>query len=123
MGLPEGLEGPRPTEFVAQLLQELLGLDDRPVLDRAHRALCARPKEGDPPHPLVIRVNLFQVRNQILCRAGEASPLLYNGRRISIFPDFTPTVARKRAAFAKVKKALHSCRNYDYVWSYKIFKK
>ena len=26
------------------------------------------------------------------------------GRRISIFPDFTPAVAKKRAAFATVKK-------------------
>lgn len=87
--MPEGLEGPCHTEFTAKFLQDLLGLDDKLVLDRAHRTLRARPKDG-PPHPLVIRVNLFQVRNQILRRAGEVSPLSYNGRRISIFPDFTP---------------------------------
>lgn len=114
VGLPEGTEGPRPTEFMAQLLQDLLGLDDKPVLDRAHRTLRIRPKEGEPPRPLVIRVNLFQVRNQILRQAREASPLLFMGRRISIFPDFTPTVAGKRAAFAKVKKELHSCPNIKF---------
>lgn len=114
VGLPEGTEGPRPTEFTAQLLQDTLGLDDKPMLDRAHRTLRAKPKDGEPPRPLVIRVNLFQVRNHILRRAGEASPLSYMGRRISIYPDFTPAVAKKRAAFASVKKVLHSCPNVKF---------
>ncbi|KAI3352570.1 hypothetical protein L3Q82_005506 [Scortum barcoo] len=35
VGIPEGTEGPRPTDFVATLLQDLLGLDNKPVLDRA----------------------------------------------------------------------------------------
>lgn len=114
VGLPEGIEGPRPTEFSAQLLQDILGLEDKPVLDRAHRTLRAKPKDGEPPRPLIMRVNLFQVRNQILRRAGEASPLSYMGRRISIYPDFTPAVAKKRAAFATVKKELHSCPNVKF---------
>ena len=114
MGLPEGTEGPRPTEFTAQLLQDILGLDNKPMLDRAHRTLRAKPKDGEPPRPHVIWVNLFQVRNQILRRAGEASPLSYMGRRISIFPDFTPTVAKKRAAFPAVKRELHSCPNVKF---------
>ncbi|XP_035508028.1 uncharacterized protein LOC118320994, partial [Morone saxatilis] len=114
VGLPEGTEGPRPTEFIAQLLEDILGLDDKPVLDRAHRTLRAKPKDGEPPRPLVIRVNLFQVRNQILRRAGEAFPLSYMGKRISIFPDFTAAVAKKRAAFAAVKKELHSCPNVKF---------
>lgn len=89
LGLPEGSEGPRPTEFTAQLLQDLLGLDDKPVLDRSLRA---EPRNGEPPRPLIIPVNLFQVRNQILRGAGEVSPLLFRGKKISIFPDFTSTV-------------------------------
>ena len=114
VGLPEGAEGPRPTEFMAKFLQDLLGLSDRPVLDPAHRTLRARPKDGDPPRPMIIRVHLFQVRNDILRRAGEASPLSHSGRRISIFPDFTSTVARKRATFIGVKKELHSCPNIKF---------
>ena len=114
VGLPEGTEGPRTTEFTAQLLQDTLGLDNKPMLDRAHRTLRAKPKDGEPPRPLVIRVNLFQVRNQILRRARDASPLSYMGRRISIYPDFTPAVAKRRAAFASVKKELHSCPNVKF---------
>ncbi|KAI3370897.1 hypothetical protein L3Q82_007406 [Scortum barcoo] len=71
LGLPEGSEGPRPTEFMARFLRDLLKLDSEPVLDRAHRSLRTRPRDGEPPRPFVmIRVNLFQVRNQILHRAG-----------------------------------------------------
>ncbi|KAJ8409744.1 hypothetical protein AAFF_G00218030 [Aldrovandia affinis] len=46
LGIPEGVEGPRPTESVAGLLQELLGLDEKPLLDRAHRTLRSRPRGG-----------------------------------------------------------------------------
>lgn len=108
MGVPEGLEGPRATDFVAQLLRDLLKLDEKPLLDRAHRILRERPKEGTPPRPFVVRVHFFHIRSQILQRAGESSPLLYNGKRISIFPDYTSSVAKKRAAFVPVKRILHS---------------
>lgn len=48
IGLKELSEGPQSTEFVAQLLQDLLGLDAKPDLDRAHRTLRPKPKEGEP---------------------------------------------------------------------------
>lgn len=109
VGIAEGCEGPRPTEFVSTLLQNLLGLDNAPALDRAHRTLRAKPKDGEPPRPFVVRVNLFQQRNEILKKAGSSPPLFYQGKRVSIFPDFTTAVAKKRATFSKVKKELHSC--------------
>ncbi|KAI4808750.1 hypothetical protein KUCAC02_000796 [Chaenocephalus aceratus] len=49
VGISEGLEGPRPTEFITKLLQEILRLDEKPLLDRAHRTLRDRPREGDAP--------------------------------------------------------------------------
>lgn len=69
VGLPEGSEGSRPTEYVAQLLQEILQLQDKPLLDRAHRTLREKPKKGEPPRPLVIRVHYFHVRTEILQKA------------------------------------------------------
>lgn len=107
LGVPEGLEGPRATVFVAQLVQDLLGLE-KPLLDRAHRTLWEKPKEGSLPRLFVARVHFFPVRTLILQRAGEASPLLYKGKRISIFPDYTSSVAKKRAAFSTVKRILRS---------------
>lgn len=112
VGLQEGLEAHRPTVFVAQLLKDLLNMDEVPLLDRAHRTLRARPKEGDAPRPLVIRVHFSHVRNEILRRASEisrASPLNYQGKRIYIFADYTTSVAKKRAAFSPVKRQLRTC--------------
>jgi len=77
MGIPEGLEGARATDFVAQLLRDLLKLDEKPLLDRAHQTLRERPKEGTLPRPFVVRVHFFHIRSQILQRAGESSPLLH----------------------------------------------
>lgn len=109
LGVPEGVEGPRPTEFIAQLLQELLGLGEKPLLDRAHRTLRSRPGDGQPPRPFVIRVHFFHVRNEILKKSGEASPLQYKGKRVSIFADYTTAVAKKRACFGEVKRQLRAC--------------
>lgn len=108
VGVPEGVEGSRPTDFIAQLLQDLLGLNEKPLLDRAHRTLREKPREGMPPRPFVARIHFFHVRILILQRAGEASPLLYNGKRVSVFPDYTSSVAKKRAAFSTVKRNLRS---------------
>ncbi|KAI4829318.1 hypothetical protein KUCAC02_023364 [Chaenocephalus aceratus] len=62
MGIPEGLEGARATDFVAQLLRDLLKLDEKPLLDRAHRTLRERPKEGTLPQPFVVRVHFFHIQ-------------------------------------------------------------
>ncbi|CAB1422910.1 unnamed protein product [Pleuronectes platessa] len=43
-----------------------------------------------------------------------SSPLLHNGERVQIFRDFTPTVARRRAAFVQVKRELHACANVKF---------
>lgn len=77
-------------------------------------APCAQELDKEPSQPLVIRVNFFQVQNQILRQATELSPLYHNGSRISIFPDFIPAVAKKRAAFASVKRELHCWTNVKF---------
>ncbi|CAL1608047.1 unnamed protein product [Knipowitschia caucasica] len=46
VGLPEDVEGSKPTAFFSQLLFEVLGADTLPSpprLDRAHRTLAAKP--------------------------------------------------------------------------------
>lgn len=114
LGIPEGVEGPRPTEFIAGLLQDVLGLEDKPLLDRAHRTLRERPGEGKPPRPFVIRVHFFHVRNNILKKASESSPILYRGKRVSLFADYTAAVAKRRASFGLVKRELRACPGVKY---------
>uniref|UniRef100_A0A3Q1FL37 L1 transposable element RRM domain-containing protein n=1 Tax=Acanthochromis polyacanthus TaxID=80966 RepID=A0A3Q1FL37_9TELE len=96
VGIPEGLEGARATEFL-------------PTLDRAHRIPRPKPGDGGPPRAFIVRVTSFHQRNEILCKAGAITPLIHNGKRISVFPDCTSAVAKMRAAFTTVKKDLCSC--------------
>lgn len=114
VGLPEGVKGPCPKDFVAQRLQDLLNLKAKPMLDRAQCMLRAKLKEGEPLQPLIVRVSQFQTRNHILHSAGEASPLVYNQSRVYIFLDFTPTVAKQWMAFVRVKRELYSCPNVKF---------
>ncbi|KAE8297846.1 hypothetical protein D5F01_LYC02318 [Larimichthys crocea] len=49
VGVPESVEGPRPTAFFAELLVEVFGegiLDSPPECDRAHRTLAEKLKPG-----------------------------------------------------------------------------
>lgn len=107
-GIPEGSEGTQPTNFIAELLQKLLNLEEKPLLDRAHRALREKPKDGAPPRPFIARVHFFHIRTDILQRAGKASPLRYEGKSVFISPDYTASVAKRRAAFGNVKRQLRT---------------
>ncbi|KAJ3598800.1 hypothetical protein NHX12_032764 [Muraenolepis orangiensis] len=72
LGVPEGVEGPHPTEYMADLLGDLLQLVDKPVLDRAHRSSRAKARVGEPPLPFVIRVHHFQTKELILRKSRAA---------------------------------------------------
>lgn len=52
---------------------------------------------------------IVQMRNEVLRRAYESSPLLYKGKRVFIFSDYTAAVAKTHTAFVRVKKELLSC--------------
>lgn len=108
LSVPDGLEGPRATDFIAELLLDLRGLNEKPLLDRAHQALREKPKDGDPPEPFIARVHFFHVQTRILQWAEVTSPLLYKGKRISICPDYTSSVAKKQAGFGTIKRNLRS---------------
>lgn len=95
----EDLEGGPNPEFVSGLLQDILSLDQKPIVDRAHRSLYEKSGKDKPPRPFIIRLHYYQDRDWILCRAEETSPLSYRERRILIFPDYTTAVAKKRALF------------------------
>lgn len=58
IGLPESIEGPRPSIFFSELLAEVFGdgvLESPPECDRAHRSLSDKPKPGQRPRPVIIR--------------------------------------------------------------------
>lgn len=113
IGIPEGAEGTRPTDFVADLLPKLLGEDNfsLPLLvDRAHRSLRPLPAEGARPRPFIARIHLFQVKEKILQLRRSHGPLQFRGQKVLIFPDYTSSVMEKRKQFADVLQELRSLK-------------
>ncbi|KAL0195705.1 hypothetical protein M9458_007211, partial [Cirrhinus mrigala] len=106
IGVPEGTEGLRPRDFIAGLLQEVLSLDEKPLIDRAHRTLRRRPEPHEPPRPFVLRIHYFHTLEDILRKAAAEKQLFHGGKRIQIFPDYPPAVAKKRALFNRTRELL-----------------
>ncbi|KAJ8379208.1 hypothetical protein AAFF_G00223200 [Aldrovandia affinis] len=115
IGVEESLEGPWPREFIAHLLKDLLKLDDKPLLDRAHRLLNPRPKQGRNPRPFIVRVLFSHLRiNSAPGQTTGTGSLHYNGQKILLFPDYTAAVAKKRAAIDDFKRMLRGCKEVRY---------
>ncbi|KAF3836243.1 hypothetical protein F7725_028801 [Dissostichus mawsoni] len=115
-GIQEKREaGKNPTDFVAKLLQETLGLEKEPLLDRSHRTLRERPQEDQPPRAFVVRFHYYREKEAILRKAATATDLTTShGDRIRVFPDYTQAITKQRAAFRDVKGMLKGCDGVKY---------
>ncbi len=71
-----------------------------------NRAFGRRPGDAEQPHPLVVRLHYFCDVTVVLWKAVIQKDLFYHGQRIRIFPDFTPEVAKRRAAFNRAREIL-----------------
>ncbi|CAM4733664.1 unnamed protein product [Leuciscus chuanchicus] len=65
VGLPESLEGPRPSVFFAQVLADILGEEILPS-PLAHRALISKPATGKKPRPVIIRLHRYRQKELII---------------------------------------------------------
>lgn len=112
IGLPESIEGPRPTEFFSNLLVELLGdevLHSPPELDRAHRSLVAKPRPGAKPRPVIIRLHRYQTKELIIREARKKrGSLQYQGAAVQIFEDYTPEVMEQRLKYRDIMAKLYN---------------
>uniref|UniRef100_A0A3Q1FHV7 L1 transposable element RRM domain-containing protein n=1 Tax=Acanthochromis polyacanthus TaxID=80966 RepID=A0A3Q1FHV7_9TELE len=109
-GVPEGLEKGNPTQFIAGLLHDVLwgrsGLEEAPILDRAHRATAQTPREGDRPRLFIVRVHYFQEKERIQHLTRQKGRLEFQGKQILIFPDYSADLTKRRAVFNEVKELL-----------------
>ena len=115
VGIKEDLEGPRPTEFISKLLLKIFGdesFNGAVPVEIAHRSSFPKPAEGDkkPPRPFIVKLQHFQTKQLILRLAREKGSLTYDGSRIHIFPEFTPEISKRRAAFSEAKEKLHAAK-------------
>ncbi|KAI4818789.1 hypothetical protein KUCAC02_004089 [Chaenocephalus aceratus] len=110
-GLPESIEGARPTDFFSRLLVELLGnqvLTTAPELDRAHRALTAKPSPGSRPRAVIARIHHFRTKELIIQEARKRrGKLFFQGKPVAIFEDYCPEIVEQRAAYREVMSALY----------------
>ncbi|XP_072562893.1 uncharacterized protein [Paramormyrops kingsleyae] len=111
VGIEEGQEGTNPRQFCATALKEILNLEETPRLDRGHRSLAPRLREGERPRPFIIRVHHGDVKDRILRLSSQKKQLFYKEKRVHIFPDFTLEIAKKRAAFKEAKQLLRTVKD------------
>ncbi|KAI4802306.1 hypothetical protein KUCAC02_020154 [Chaenocephalus aceratus] len=106
VGLSESIEGPHPSTFFPKLLMEVLGegvLNSPPECDRAHRSLTDKPKPGQRPRPVIIRVHRYQQKETIIHEArARRGKLQYKGTPIAIYEDYTPEVMEQRYKYREV---------------------
>ncbi|CAL9707522.1 unnamed protein product [Knipowitschia caucasica] len=116
-GIKEGREGgAKVSTFIAELLQHVLNLATPPVIDRAHRTSPQTTKAGpnQPPRAFVVKCHYFQEKEAILRKAASKKLVSKDGDTIRMFPDFTQSVARQRAAFGPARQILRQCEGVKY---------
>lgn len=112
VGLPEDIEGTRPTAFFSQLLLDVFGEDTlgkAPDLDRAHRTLMAKPGPGEKPRAVVICFHSYQTKELVIRRSREMrGKLKYRDTPIHVFEDYCPEILQQRSAYRGVMKELYN---------------
>lgn len=104
IGIPETPDS-STTASVSKLITEVLQLDKEPLVDLSHRTLGPK-RPGGKPHVIVAKLHYYQDCVEVLRHARTRGPLRFNGEPVTIFPDYTATVAKARAAFTEVRKLL-----------------
>ena len=75
-----------------------------PELDRAHRSLRPKPRQG--ARPVIVRFHRYIDKERVLHWAKEHRDISYRGHSIKFYEDFSAAVAKRRAAFNQVKSLL-----------------
>lgn len=94
--------------FIESLLVTGLGLPPLPMLaiDRAHRALAAKPKVGAPPRSFVVKFASYRTKDDILKKAWQIKGFDFRGKRVFLDNGYAPDVQRRRKEYNGAKAAL-----------------
>lgn len=95
-------------DFVEELLRQKLELPDSVELrvERAHRALAARPPPDTAPRSIVAKFASYRMKEEILKLAWQKRGLEFHGNRINLDHDYAPDVLKQRRRYAEVKAML-----------------
>lgn len=109
VGIPEGTEGSDPVQFMSGFFSEVLPdvFSKAPKLDRAHR--LGPPRTGGSgsarSRVFIVCFHNFREKERALRRQPRGL-LKFREHDVSIYPDYTSAVAKKRASFLNVKHSL-----------------
>lgn len=108
MGILEGEEKGRPTEFIAGLIPKLFGASNftKPVMvDRAHRIPVPKPMDANRPRSIIARIRFYQEK-ELIIRLSQQQQVNYNGNQVYVYPDYTVEVTAQRRGFREIIQAL-----------------
>lgn len=111
VGIPEKSEGKNPVHFIESWLLDTFGKESfSPMfaVERAHRVPARPPPPGAPPRPFLFKLLNYKDRDAILHKARTTADLSVGNARISLYPDFSAEVQRRRAKFIDIKKRLRN---------------
>lgn len=110
LNIPEGSEdGKDPVKFTSDVLMEAMGpsvFSTPPELERAHHTPTSRAGQRSTPRTFLVCFSRFQQKEDAL-RWARNHELQYQGATIRIYQDISTTLAKKRAAFNRIKQALY----------------
>lgn len=110
LNIPEGSEeGKDPLKFIGDALMQMMGPDvftAPPELERAHRTPNTKSNQRKTPRAFLVCFSKFQQKEAVL-RWARSHELMYKGASVRIYQDLSTALAKKRAAFNDVKRALY----------------
>ena len=110
IGLPEKMEGKNPVEFIEKWLIAAFGREAfSPMfsVERAHRVPSRPPQPGAPPRPFLFKFLHYRDRDATLYNARiNPAALKVDNTKVSLFPDFSAELQKKRSKFLDVKRRL-----------------
>jgi hypothetical protein len=105
----------RATCFVSGLLKHVLAMDEKPLIDRAHRSLRPKPRDDDRPRDIILRVHSSSAQPSMAFSYEPAILLWAFKDRSSLSTRTTPpTVSRQRADFGQAKWLLRDLPGVKY---------
>ena len=109
VGLPEKCEGTNPTEFLESWFSKLFGRESfspQFAIERAHRVPAKPPPSGGRPRSILMKFLNFKDKAMLLRRSREMGNIMWEGSKVSLYPDFSPLLQKRRASFIEVKRKM-----------------
>lgn len=105
-GIPEDTEKGQTLAFVKEWLSNELSIDADLQIQRAHRALAAKPKADKPPRSVIVNFLQYSVKELVLSKAWEKKIIKIGNSRVFFDHDYSAGVLQRRKEYANVKAAL-----------------